>query len=130
MHALLLALLAVGGSPDSPLSTDAQAAGVARGVSGAVVEHQHEAVQYSDASGGYSHRSEQFESVSQLTYLPSFAHGWLARRRTYRYPPIYNPDYPRPYDYRKSFDYPWGIGPRPPACLSCNRSTLLPPTGE
>lgn len=130
MHAFLLALLAVGGSPDSPLSTDAQVTGDSRGVLGAGVEHQHQGVRYSDACGGHSHRSDPLESVSQLTCAPSFARGWLAKRRTYRYASVYSPDYPRPYDYRKSFDYPWGIGRRAPSCSSCAHIMRLPPTGR
>ncbi|HUT92010.1 MAG TPA: hypothetical protein VMY37_21120 [Thermoguttaceae bacterium] len=44
-------------------------------------------------------------------YCPRY--GWSGKRWTSCYPSIYDR---MPYDYRRSFDYPWDMAPRRAAC--------------
>jgi len=113
MHAALLAILVVtgaGGSTPAPESLPAPAPTIVSPPgSDRHVQEQPGADNHACPCDYWNGRATPLPPRSG--YYPRY--DWSGRRWMSCYPSIYDR---MPYDYRRSFDYPWDMAPRWPAC--------------
>jgi hypothetical protein len=116
MHAALLTILIVTGAGDSTSAPQRQPA-TAPKIAAHACSETAVAGQPSGAATGYACPCSN--GWCGLAPLPNGGYprcGWLGKRWSYRYPPSYD-FFRAPHDYRRSFDYPWGVVSRVPACF-------------
>lgn len=120
MHVLLIALFAVAGPEESPLVADGASAAVPSQVLQVECDPRHATHEWA-AGRGFRYPGGRITCTSGLILCPPCAvpsyylpcsGGCGPQRHCSGYEPGYPAYFRQGYDYRRSFDYPWGGGPR------------------
>ena len=116
MHAALLTIFVVTGAGQAGATLSNPSATIPAGVLHTGCQDCC-CVEACGCHGGFTHRrrlSERLGPMPQTCYAPRFGCYSGNNRHMHRYPAFHGYYYREPYNYRRSFDYPWRATPHEP----------------